>query len=100
MKRPKVEKSIKAHKDRTFEAFPLELNLIGMRVEEAMRSLDHYLDQAVVHRIKNVRIIHGMGTGALRNAVWDDLKRRNSVLKYTSGGPGDGGLGATLVELK
>lgn len=98
--RPKTDKVRKPHQDRTFEAFPLELNLIGMRVEEAMQALDHYMDQAVYKRVKNVRIIHGMGTGALRNAVWDDLKHRNSVRKFTSAGPSDGGLGATLVELK
>lgn len=100
MNRPQTEKVTQPHQDRTFEAFPLELNLIGMRVEEALSELDHYLDQAIVHRIKNVRIIHGMGTGALRNAVWNDLKKRSSVKSYSAGGAADGGLGATLVELK
>ncbi len=100
MKRPAAEKITRPHQDRTFEAFPLELNLIGMRVEEAMNALDHYIDQATVHRIKNVRIIHGLGTGALRNAVWNDLRHRNTVKSFTSGGAGDGGLGATLVEFK
>lgn len=101
MKRPKAEKTIrKPHKDRVFKAFPMELNLIGMRVEAGIQQLDHYLDQAVYHNVKNVRIIHGMGTGRLRNAVWDDLRKHPAVKTFTAGGPADGGLGATLVELK
>lgn len=99
--RPKVQKPKRQpREDKVFETIPLELNLIGMRVEEGIRELDHYLDQAVYHRIKNVRIIHGMGTGALRTAVWKDLKKHPQVAKFTSAGPGEGGLGATLVELK
>lgn len=101
MKRPKPAKTIrKPHKDRVFKAFPMELNLIGMRVEAGISQLDHYLDQAVYHHVKNVRIIHGMGTGRLRNAVWDDLRHHPAVKTFSAGGPGDGGLGATLVELK
>lgn len=100
MKRPKPEPvSHKSH-ERSFAPFPLELNIVGMHVDEGIQALDHYLDQAVYHRVKNVRIIHGMGTGALRKAVWEDLKKQSSVSKYQAGGPGDGGLGATLVELK
>lgn len=101
MEKPKPPKRIrKQHIDRQFKAFPMELNLIGMRVEEGMNALDHYLDQAVYHRVKNVRIIHGMGTGALRNAVWENLRKHPQVKQITSAGPGEGGLGATLVELK
>ena len=102
MKKPKAAPVIrrKASADVSFKPFPLELNIIGMRVEEGIRELDHYIDQAVYHNIKNVRIIHGMGTGALRNAVWKDLKSHPQVKRITSGGPSDGGLGATLVELK
>lgn len=101
MEKPKPPKRIrKQHIDRQFKAFPMELNLIGMRVEEGMNALDHYLDQAVYHRVKNVRIIHGMGTGALRNAVWANLRKHPQVKQITSAGPGEGGLGATLVELK
>lgn len=101
MEKPKAPKRIrKQHIDRQFKAFPMELNLIGMRVEEGIDALDHYLDQAVYHRIKNVRIIHGMGTGALRNAVWENLRKHPQVKQITAAGPGEGGLGATLVELK
>ena len=102
MKKPAVQKPVrkKETSDISFRPFPLELNLIGMRVEEGIRELDHYIDQAVYHNIKNVRIIHGMGTGALRNAVTKDLRSHPQVKKISTGGPSDGGLGATLVELK
>ena len=101
MKRPRVEKTqSKAHSDKTFVRVPLELNIIGCRVEEGLRSMDHYLDQCVAHHIKQVRIIHGMGTGKLRSAVWQDLKKHPMVKEYTSAGPSDGGLGATIVTLK
>lgn len=102
MKKPTAPKTLRksTRPERSFKAFPLELNMIGMHVEEGIEALDHYLDQAVYHRVKNVRIIHGMGTGALRNAVWEDLRKHPQVKGITSGGPGDGGLGATLVELK
>ncbi len=102
MAKPQAPKSIRraTRPERSFKAFPMELNIIGMHVEEGIEALDHYLDQAVYHRVKNVRIIHGMGTGALRNAVWEDLRKHPQVKGITSGGPNDGGLGATLVELK
>ncbi len=91
---------VKQRVNRTFTRFPLELNVIGMHVDEALDALDHYLDQAVVHRVKQVRIVHGMGTGALRNAIWKDLDKHPSVKEKTSAGPSDGGLGATIVLLK
>ena len=102
MSKPQAPKSPRRtnRPERSFKAFPMELNIIGMHVEEGIEALDHYLDQAVYHRVKNVRIIHGMGTGALRNAVWEDLRKHPQVKGITSGGPSDGGLGATLVELK
>ncbi|MGM9946795.1 endonuclease MutS2 [Floccifex sp.] len=99
--RPKVQTiKKKMHQDRIFTRFPLELNLIGMRVEEGIRELDHYIDQAVYHKVKQVRIIHGMGTGALRNAIWKELDCHPMVLNKMSAGPSDGGLGATIVLLK
>ena len=101
MHKPQIKKTTyKAHVESVSSRFPLELNLIGMRVEEGIAALDKYLDQAVVKHIKQVRIIHGMGTGALRTAVWKDLKKQPNVSKFTSAGPSEGGLGATIVILK
>lgn len=74
-----------------------ELNIIGLRYEEAMRLVDKFLDDALVSNYPHVRIIHGMGTGVLRNGVRKMLDRNKSVVSYRDGGPNEGGLGATLV---
>ncbi len=77
-------------------SFSMECNLIGLRVYEAMEILDKYLDDALVHHMSTVRIVHGAGTGALRNAVHEKLKKRKDVT-YRLGGQGEGGVGATVV---
>lgn len=59
------------------ESFSIELNLIGKRVDEATSELDKYLDEALLANVPFVRIVHGYGTGALRNAIWDRLKNIN-----------------------
>lgn len=101
MHRPQINKPVFTSKIDTISTrFPLELNIIGMRVEEGVSAVDKYLDQAVVKHVKQVRIIHGMGTGALRNGVLKNLKKHPQVKSYTSAGPSDGGLGATIVVLK
>ena len=102
IKRPNVPlPTIKQHTaDKVFKKVPTEINVIGMRVEEGLDAVDHFLDQAVAHRLKQVRIIHGMGTGKLRSAIWQYLDKHPNVKSKVSGGPSDGGLGATIVLLK
>lgn len=56
-----------------------------MRVEEGLDAVDHFLDQAVAHRLKQVRIIHGMGTGKLRSAIWQYLDKHPNVKSKMSG---------------
>lgn len=82
------------------KSFSIECNLIGMRVEEALDVLDKYLDEALVANVPFVRIIHGVGTGALRTAVWEKLKRTKFVKKYEHGTPAEGSTGATIVYFK
>ncbi|MCF0116764.1 MAG: endonuclease MutS2 [Bacilli bacterium] len=77
-----------------------EHNVIGMHVDEALYSIEKYLDDARVKKMKNVRLIHGSGTGALRTAIHDFLKKQSFVESYRLGGPGEGGVGATIVTLK
>lgn len=101
MARPQPKPAVRrARVDSVAARFPLELNIIGMHVEEGLQALDHYMDQAVLHHACSVRIIHGMGTGKLRAAVWEDLKKRSTVKSFEAGGPSEGGLGATVVILK
>jgi DNA mismatch repair protein MutS2 len=79
---------------------PMELNIIGYRVDEGLNALNHYIDQAVAHKMSQVRIIHGVGSGVLRRAVWKDLDKHPMVKSKMAAGEGDGGLGATIVTLK
>ena len=74
-----------------------EINLIGMNTDEARAVLDKYLDDAYIAHLTQVRIVHGMGTGALRNAVHQTLKRMRNVKEYRLGGPGEGSAGVTIV---
>jgi DNA mismatch repair protein MutS2 len=77
-----------------------ELNLRGKDSSEALYELDKFLDDAVMSGIKNVRIIHGKGTGVLRSAVSRHLKGHKSVLLFRLGRYGEGEDGVTIVELK
>ena len=77
-----------------------ELDLRGVRVEEGLMRLDKYIDEALVSGYDNVRIIHGLGTGAMRQATQEFLKGHRHVKSQRPGGMGEGGLGVTVVELK
>jgi DNA mismatch repair protein MutS2 len=77
-----------------------ELNLVGKRVDEAEDLLDKFLDNAYLSGFPRVRVIHGIGTGALRAAVHSFLKNHPHVQRYTIAAQDEGGNGATVVELK
>lgn len=76
-----------------------ELNLIGQRVEAALQVLDDYLDRAVRGAARSVRIIHGHGSGRLRQAVREHLRAHPAVTSLRAGAQEEGGDGATVVEL-
>lgn len=99
---PKEKKSTQAGKiqmSKTLSISP-ELNLIGKRVDEALPILDKYLDDAYLAHLPKVTIIHGRGTGALRDAVQAHLKRTKYVKSFRIGGFGEGDHGVTIVEFK
>ncbi len=77
-----------------------EINLIGMTVDEAIGHLDKYLDDAYLAHVPSVRIVHGKGTGALRNAVHQQLKRSKYVKSFRLGTFGEGDAGVTIAEFK
>ena len=77
-----------------------EINLIGKTVDEALPLLDKYLDDAYLAKLHQVTVIHGMGTGALRNAVQNFCKKCKYVKNYRMGEYGEGGYGVTVVEFK
>jgi DNA mismatch repair protein MutS2 len=77
----------------------IELNLRGLRVEEAIPRVDKYLNDAYLAGLPSVRIIHGKGTGALRRAVREQLEGHPLVASHRPGDQYEGGDGATVVEL-
>ncbi|MCM1188691.1 MAG: endonuclease MutS2 [bacterium] len=77
-----------------------EINLLGKTVDEALPMLDKYLDDAYLAHLPSVRIVHGKGTGALRNAVQSHLKRLKTVKEYRLGEYGEGDAGVTIVTFK
>jgi DNA mismatch repair protein MutS2 len=76
-----------------------ELNLIGQRVDDALDGADKFLDRALLEGKQAVRIIHGFGTGALRKAVREHLRRHPAVKSWRPGAENEGGDGATVAVL-
>jgi DNA mismatch repair protein MutS2 len=81
-------------------AVPPELNLIGMRVEPALEELDAYIDRALLASRKQVRVVHGHGSGRLRQAVRDHLRGHRGIAEVRAGAPNEGGNGATVVTFR
>lgn len=77
-----------------------EINLLGKTVDEALSELDKYLDDAYLAHLPSVRIVHGKGTGALRSAVQNYLRRNKVVKSYRQGEFGEGDAGVTIAEFK
>ncbi len=77
-----------------------ELNIIGLTVDEGLARLGEYLDDAYMSHLSEVRIVHGKGTGKLREAVQRELKKIKYVRSYRSGEYGEGDAGVTIVKLK
>ena len=96
-----VKKPRPAHSGREMkmEAQPMEVDLRGMDAVEAICVLDRYLDGAMRNGLKQVRIIHGKGTGVLRAAVQQSLKKNKFVKKFRLGVYGEGEDGVTIAEL-
>ena len=81
-------------------SFKTECDVRGMTGEEAWFVVDKYLDEAKVVNIRSVMVIHGKGTGALRNALWKQFKSDTRVASFRAGQYGEGDYGVTVVELK
>jgi DNA mismatch repair protein MutS2 len=77
-----------------------ELNLIGRTTAEAEYELDRFIDEAYLASLPRIRIIHGFGTGALKNFVHHTLKNHDLIERFTFAPPDQGGNGATIAELK
>lgn len=99
----KIEKDavkVTVTKEFSNKSFSFEINLIGKRVDEAIFDLDNYISEAIMHNCSEIRIVHGKGTGALREAVRDYLKSSSLVESFRLGKYGEGETGVTIVTLK
>ncbi len=100
-KTSKMSKS-EGHGSRSFNkaaSISAEIQLLGMTSDEAVSVLDKYIDDAFLAHLSPVRVVHGKGTGALRKAVHDYLRRNKHVSSYRLGEFGEGDAGVTIVEL-
>ena len=79
---------------------PLEINIIGLNVLEAEPIIDKYLDDCMQAKLTEVRIVHGKGSGKLREGVHNFLKKHPHVKSFRLGTFGEGEMGATVVSLK
>ena len=77
-----------------------EINVIGLNVEEAVFVVDKFLDDSSLAKLQTVRIVHGKGTGKLKNGIHQFLKKNPHVKSYRMGTYGEGEMGVTVVELK
>jgi DNA mismatch repair protein MutS2 len=99
------EKEEPAQKSQTFlkgavEEPSSQLNVIGLSVEDALSQVDKFIDQALLHGLEKVQIVHGVGSGRLRNAIGQYLKGHRAVKSFSPGETLKGGRGITIVELR
>ena len=80
--------------------FKSEIDLRGMTGDEAWLAVDKYLDDAIMYNMQSVHLIHGKGTGALKNALWQFLRGDKRIASFRIGRYGEGDGGVTVVELK
>jgi DNA mismatch repair protein MutS2 len=94
-----AKKSSRKYSSRTMSV-STEVDLRGMNVEEAIVVLDKYIDDAFLSNLESVRIIHGKGTGALKNGLKDYFRRHPHVQAFRDGEFGEGGHGVTVLTFK
>lgn len=96
----KKENKIKINKN-TYSSMPLsEINVIGNDSIEALDQVKNFIDQAVVHNLEEIKIIHGVGKGVLLKEIRNYLQKDKNVLEYRKGRYGEGENGVTIVKLR
>lgn len=78
----------------------LEINVLGLTVEEALYEVDNFIDKAVLDNLGEIKVIHGVGTGKLKSAIAQHLKRNRNVESFRLGRYGEGETGVTIIKLK
>lgn len=87
-------------KDSKAKSISSEINVIGQNVEDAIYVIDKYLDNCAISGLSPVRIVHGKGTGKLREGIHQYLKKHSHVKSFRLGTFGEGEMGVTVVEIK
>ena len=95
--KPRTSTSIQLDRDRKSS---MEINLLGYTVDEALNEVDKFIDNAVLRNQQTIYIIHGIGTGALRNAIQKHLRTHKNIKSFRPGRYGEGEAGVTVAELK
>lgn len=78
----------------------LEINVLGLTVPEALYEVENFIDRAVTDNLEEIKVIHGVGTGKLRSAIHDRLKKHPNVESFRLGKYGEGETGVTFIKLK
>ena len=78
----------------------IDINVIGLNTEEAIREIENYMDKVILQGYDTFTIIHGLGSGILLKNIGEYLKNNRYVASYRTGGQNEGGMGATVVEMK
>lgn len=100
-KKTETQKIIKSvSESRATREVKTELDIRGFDTVEGIIELDRFIDNAIMTGLGNITVIHGKGTGALKNAVWQRLRSHKSVKSFRSGTFGEGEMGVTVIELK
>ncbi len=99
-KKSNIQKDYSGRKEFKAKAISSEINVIGKNVDEACIEIDKYLDNCSLASLSSIRIVHGKGTGALRNGIHSFLKTHPHVKNFRVGTFGEGEMGVTIVELK
>ncbi len=97
-KKDQKNSSVSVHRSQS--AVPMSLDVRGQLADEAVANVDLYLDLAYGRNLGTVTIIHGKGTGALKNAIWQYLRQNKKVSTFRLGSYGEGDAGVTIVEFK
>ena len=96
----RIEKKVLINRSSAMQSFKSEINIVGLRVEEATDKLETFLQNALVSGAEEVKIIHGVGTGILIKTVREILKEKKYVKEFRFGKYGEGDRGVTIVTFK
>lgn len=98
--RKKLPSNVRFEPGPTWDVPTREINVIGQKADEALDSVDRFLDKASLASIARVRIIHGHGYGILKRAIQEMLNKHPHVSRHYGATPAEGGTGATIAELR